>query len=64
MRGEDVVFRAALSLERRDMTRRELARLLLRHPFLTHRVSLAIYLHALRLRASRVPFIAHPSPAP
>jgi hypothetical protein len=60
VRGEDVVFRAALSLVRRDMTRRELARALIRHPFLTHRVSLAIYLRALRLWASRVPFVAHP----
>ncbi|HVB71697.1 MAG TPA: DUF1365 domain-containing protein [Acidimicrobiales bacterium] len=62
LRGEDVVFRAALSLVRHDMTRRELVRVLLRHPFQTHRVSLAIYLRALLLRASRVPFFAHPSP--
>jgi hypothetical protein len=63
VRGDDVVFRAAISLERRDMSRRELARALVRHPFLTHRVSLAIYLRAVRLWASRVPFIAHPSAA-
>ena len=60
VRAEEVVFRAALSLDRRDMTRLELSRALVRHPFLTHRVSLGIYLRALRLWASRVPFFAHP----
>jgi len=64
VRGNDVVFRAALSLVRRDMTRRELARMLVRHPFLTHRVSLAIYVRALRLWVSRVPLFAHPAAAP
>lgn len=63
VRGEDVVFRAVLALRRRAMTRREVARLLMRHPFLTHRVSLAIYLRALRLWAARVPFVAHPATA-
>jgi DUF1365 family protein len=62
VRGDEVVFRAALSLVRHDMTRRQLARALLCHPFLTHRVSLSIYLHALRLWASRVPFVPHPAP--
>jgi DUF1365 family protein len=63
VRGDEVVFRAALSLERREMSRRGLARALVRYPFLSHRVSLAIYVRALRLWASRVPFIAHPSAA-
>ncbi len=58
VRGDVVVFRAALSLGRRDFTRMELTRALLRHPFLTHRVSLGIYLRALRLWAARVPFFA------
>jgi DUF1365 family protein len=62
VRGDDVVFRAAMVLRQRPMTRRELARLLVRHPFLTHRVSLGIYLRAVRLWGSRVPFVAHPSP--
>jgi len=61
-RGDDVVFRAALVLKEREMNRRELVRLLLRYPFMTHRVSLGIYLHAVRLWASRVPFIPHPAP--
>lgn len=64
VRGDDVVFRAAFALVRRDMTRRELARALVRYPFLTHRVSLGIYLHAARLWLARVPFVAHPSSAP
>jgi DUF1365 family protein len=64
MRGDDVAFRAGLSLVRREMTRRELARMLVRHPFLTHRVSLGIYVHAMRLWVSRVPFIVHPAASP
>jgi DUF1365 family protein len=63
VRGDDVVFRAALALKQRAMNRREVARLLVRHPFMTHRVSLGIYLHAVRLWASRVPFVPHPAPA-
>ncbi|HEY5439212.1 MAG TPA: DUF1365 domain-containing protein [Acidimicrobiales bacterium] len=63
VRGDDVVFRAVLSLDRRDMTRRELTRLLVRHPFLTHRVSLGIYLRALRLWVARVPLFTHPAVA-
>ena len=62
MRRDDIVFRANLSLVRREMTRREIVRMLVRYPFLTHRVSLGIYVHALRLWMSRVPFIAHPVP--
>jgi len=59
-RDDEVVFRAALSLVRRDISRRELTRALVRHPFLTQRVSIGIYLRALRLWASRAPFFAHP----
>jgi DUF1365 family protein len=61
MRADDVVFRAVLSLRRRSLTRREVARALLRHPFATHRVSLGIYLRAARLWSSRIPFVAHPA---
>lgn len=60
VRADEVVFRAALSLVQRNLTRGELTRVLLRHPLLTHRVSLGIYLRALRLWATRVPFFAHP----
>ncbi len=63
VRGDDLVFRATLALGRREMNRRELVRMLVRHPFMTHRVSLGIYVHALRLWMSRVRFIAHPATA-
>ena len=62
-RGTTVVFRAGLSLQRRPLTRRAVARLLVRHPLMTHRVSAGIYAHAARLWLRRTPYIAHPGAA-
>jgi DUF1365 family protein len=59
MRGSTLVFRAGLSLQRRPLTRRALVRLLIRHPFMTHRVSGRIYAHAARLWLQRAPYVPH-----
>jgi len=55
------VFHAGLSCQRREITTRSLAAALLRHPLLTLRVHLAIYLQAARLFLKRTPFFVHPS---
>lgn len=59
LREDEVVFRAGLSLQRRAMTRRTIAGVLVRRAFLTHRVSLGIYLHAARLWLRRATFYPH-----
>jgi hypothetical protein len=58
-RGGAVVLRAVLSLRRQPLTRGAVAGLLMRHPLMTHRVSLAIYSHALRLWLRRAPCVPH-----
>ncbi len=60
LRDAEVIFRAGLSLRQRAMTRRAIARVLVRRAFLTHRVSLGIYLHAARLWLRRTTYFAHP----
>ncbi len=62
VRGTDVVFRAALSLRRRPLNRRSVLGVLVRRPFLTHRISLAIYRHAAWLWLRRATYVAHPTP--
>lgn len=62
LRGEEMVFRAGLVLRRRALSRREVARVLWRRPFQTHRLSLSIYLHAARLWLCRVPVVRHARP--
>lgn len=57
--GESV-FDATLSLTARPLTSASLNRLLLRYPFMTAKVALAIYWQALRLYAKGVPFYPHP----
>ena len=59
MHESTLVFRAGLSLRRRPLTRRAIGRLLLRHPFMTHRVSGRIYAHAARLWLQRAPYVPH-----
>jgi DUF1365 family protein len=55
------VFEAGLLCRRRDLTARNLAVVLAKHPLLTQRISLVIYLQAALLWLKRVPFHVHPS---
>jgi DUF1365 family protein len=54
------LFDATLSLERRDITRPMLSRVLLRYPAQTLRVITLIYWQALRLTLKQTPFYSHP----
>lgn len=47
--GEGLLLHVSLALVRRPLTDRTLLRLLLRHPFVTHKTTLMIHWHALRL---------------
>jgi DUF1365 family protein len=55
------VFDASLALERREITGRSLAGVLVAYPFMTARVLLGIYWQALLLRLKRTPFHTHPA---
>jgi uncharacterized protein len=55
-----LLFEATLELRRREITGRSLAGALIRYPWMTARVALAIYAQAARLWLKKVPFIAHP----
>ncbi len=52
---------ATLALKRREIDRASLNRTILRYPWMTARVALAIYWQALRLWLKRTPFFAHPA---
>jgi len=56
----DRVFGAAMVLDRRPITARSLASVLLRFPLQTFKIILAIYWEALRLWVKRCPFYSHP----
>jgi uncharacterized protein len=56
----EVVHVAGLALRRRPLTNRALARLLLRHPLLTHRVTAGIHRHAAALAARGARYQPHP----
>jgi DUF1365 family protein len=58
---EGKLFDATLVLQRESMSPRALRSALLRHPFMTARVTSAIYWQALRLHLKRTPFYAHPA---
>lgn len=55
------IFDAAMILHRRPMTTWQLARALIRYPFMTGQVVCAIYWQALRLWWKRCPFHPHPN---
>ena len=59
MRGERV-FDATLVLSREEISGPALARVLARHPWMTARVTAAIYWQALRLWLKRTPYHEHP----
>ncbi len=54
------VFKARLDLERRPLSAKNLALALARWPFMTAKVSAAIYWQALRIKLKGVPFYPHP----
>lgn len=60
LRGEERLFRAMLSLQRRAIDHRQLGRVLWNYPAMTHRVSSGIYAQAARLGLRGAPFYAHP----
>jgi DUF1365 family protein len=58
-RHEDTVFAATMSLERREITGRSLARVLVRYPLMTVKVIAAIHWQALRLWIKGAPVHSH-----
>ncbi|MEC7281561.1 MAG: DUF1365 family protein, partial [Verrucomicrobiota bacterium] len=56
------IFDATMNLQRTEISRSALARVLVQYPFITARVTSAIYWQALRLWLKRIPFYSHPSP--
>jgi DUF1365 family protein len=54
------VFDATLSLRRRELTRRSVARLTARYPLANLRVLALIYAHAVRLKLAGAPVYLHP----
>lgn len=64
LQGGRAVLDATLVLGRRAMTGRNLARALLRFPFMTGQVILGIYWQALRLWLKGTPVFGHPARAP
>ena len=54
------IFNASLNLQQQPLTGGNLARTLLRWPFMTVKVVAAIYWQALRLKLKGVPFCPHP----
>jgi len=54
------VFDATLSLHRRELTPSAMRKALLRYPFLTARILVRIYAHALRLKLRGARYFPHP----
>jgi uncharacterized protein len=59
-RGSEKYFDVTMVLHRRELCRSAMLRALARHPWMTARVSQAIYWQALRLWLKRCPFHPHP----
>jgi DUF1365 family protein len=62
-RGGERAFDATLSLARRELSTREMARVLARYPLLTLRLTARIYTHALRLKLRGATYHPHPDRA-
>lgn len=60
LRDGKPVFHADLEMERRPLNSRVLTLALLRHPFMSLKIILAIYWQALRLKWKGIPFHVHP----
>jgi uncharacterized protein len=60
-RDGEQLFEATLALRRRPLAGGAMAATLLRFPWMTARVILAIHWQALRLWLKRVPYHAHPA---
>lgn len=61
LRGERLIFDAALDMQRQPLTAASLARCLLVHPCMTGKALAGIYWQALRLALKRTPFHTHPA---
>lgn len=61
IRQGEKIFDATLALERKPINSASLALVLVRFPFMTAKVVLAIYFEALRLWFKQIPFIQHPN---
>ncbi len=61
--GGSQVFDATLSLQRRELSRSRMTRLLLRFPATSLRVMFLIYWNALRLKLKGAPYFRHPERA-
>ena len=59
-RGQERVFDASLTLERRELIRRDMLCAQVRFPWLTARVIQAIHWQAFRLWRKKCPFYPHP----
>jgi hypothetical protein len=64
LRGAQRIFDASLDLRRREITRRELGRVLVRYPLMTVKVVAMIYWQAGRLLLKGAPFYDHPRKRP
>ncbi len=58
--GGSILFDASLALERREVNRSSLTRVLFQYPLMTAKVIFLIYWQALRLVLKKVPMFTHP----